>query len=492
MANANEKIIAQAKRDYEAAKAKGDKAGMEKAHAAAEKERAKDGYSGGVDGSKKISLPSGRTYGGSSGSSSGSSGRSSGSSGKSNASYNASAPASSRYYTAVWTPEGEQVGGYIEDGKTYLNDGTRISDGYSVKAKNGTLYTMENGVGRESSVDELANSLAKKRAQNETTKAWDRMQEDYDDRMSSVISQQNAATDAGVKQAINALDKQKDTVNETMDKAAREAYIAKMQSQKGLDEQYAAAGITGGPTESGRIALENNYSNNITDINKQREASIADLDASIADARLTGDIAKAQNAANIAQQAAEKYLELAQNRIALEREVLKEADTEEEKKLQYYLTYIDAYADDPQAEIDRLSAQGVSGTDPRIMALKALMNQQKEQLRQEATELELAKVKHSSSGKGGSNGYTGTGTTAGATTSGTTGAAGSGSVLSSFPAEDQAAIRMFSQVHKGSYDMSDVTKDYNSGFLTERAYQLLKGALQGNSEYKAKVAEYSK
>jgi len=40
-----------------------------------------------------------------------------------------------------------------------------------------------------------------------------------------------------------------------------------------------------------------------------------------------------------------------------------------------YLTYIDAYADNPQAEINRLLAQGVSETDPRVLALKSLMAQ---------------------------------------------------------------------------------------------------------------------
>lgn len=73
-AGANQSVIDQAKKDYDAAKAKGDKAGMEAAHAAAEAERAKDGYSGGDDGSQRISTKS------SSSSSSGSKGSSSSSS----------------------------------------------------------------------------------------------------------------------------------------------------------------------------------------------------------------------------------------------------------------------------------------------------------------------------------------------------------------------------------------------------------------------------
>lgn len=52
------KVIAKAKVDYDKAKAKGDTKGMAAAHATAEAERAKSGYSGGVDGSQKISLGS--------------------------------------------------------------------------------------------------------------------------------------------------------------------------------------------------------------------------------------------------------------------------------------------------------------------------------------------------------------------------------------------------------------------------------------------------
>ncbi len=52
------KTIQDYKNDYAKAQAKGDKAGMQKAHAGAEAIRAQSGYSGGVDGSQHIPLPS--------------------------------------------------------------------------------------------------------------------------------------------------------------------------------------------------------------------------------------------------------------------------------------------------------------------------------------------------------------------------------------------------------------------------------------------------
>lgn len=50
----NQSVINKAKKDYNEAYKRGDKAGMAKAHAAAEAERAKAGYSGGADGSHPL------------------------------------------------------------------------------------------------------------------------------------------------------------------------------------------------------------------------------------------------------------------------------------------------------------------------------------------------------------------------------------------------------------------------------------------------------
>ena len=73
------KTIEQYQADYNAAKAKGDQAGMDAAHAGAQALRAQQGYDGGADGSQHISLGStGSTGSTTSGRSGGSSGSSSG------------------------------------------------------------------------------------------------------------------------------------------------------------------------------------------------------------------------------------------------------------------------------------------------------------------------------------------------------------------------------------------------------------------------------
>jgi len=344
----NQSVINQAKKDYADAHARGDKAGMAAAHERAEAERAKAGYSGGADGSKNIPLnnnAAGRTNSSSKSSSSKSSG--------------------SRYDTTVYTPEGSAVAGYIQNGQTYLSDGTRIGEGYTSVDKSGRYWTIKDGKGVE--VERLG--------QSDYTRTYDDIARIQQDSYDNILAQKQAAIDASIKKSVNALESQKSGINDAMDKAAREEYIALMKSKKDLPEQYAAAGMSGGITESGLINLDNNYANNIKDINTQRTSQIANIDNAITDVRLTGDIEKAQQVANIAQQAAESYLSLATNRLALERELASEAKDDEERQLQYYLTYIDAYADNPQAEINRLLAQGVSETDPRVLALKSLMAQ---------------------------------------------------------------------------------------------------------------------
>jgi len=356
----NQKVIDQAKKDYAAAYAKGDKAGMASAHAAAEAERAKAGYSGGADGSKNIPLNQNASGNSKSSSKSSSSGKSS----------------SSRYNTTVYTPEGSAVSGYIQDGKTYLSDGTRIGEGYTSVDKSGRYWTIKDGKGVE--VGNQSDGVDVERSgQSDYAKTYDDLERKQQEAYDNILAQQKAATDAGIRQSVNALEKQKTGINDAMDNAAREAWISLMKSKKELPEQYAAAGMSGGITESGLINLDNTYANNIKDINTKRISQLTDIDNAITDVRLTGDIEKAQQAVNIAQQAAESYLSLATNRLALERELTSEAKDDEERQLQYYLTYIDAYADNPQAEINRLLAQGVSETDPRVMALKSLITQTK-------------------------------------------------------------------------------------------------------------------
>lgn len=54
--------------------------------------------------------------------------------------------AKKRYYTYGYTPDGKRVSMYIQDGQTYLSDGTRLPSGYTVQTKGG-IYKMGDGGG---------------------------------------------------------------------------------------------------------------------------------------------------------------------------------------------------------------------------------------------------------------------------------------------------------------------------------------------------------
>lgn len=137
----NQNVINQAKKDFDDAYKRGDKAGMAAAHAAAEAERKKAGYSGGADGSKYI--PLNNNAAGKSNSSSGnrnSASRNGVAAGVSNATSN-------RFNTTIYAPNGQAQQGYIENGTTYLSNGARLPEGYTSIDAQGRKWIMQGGKG---------------------------------------------------------------------------------------------------------------------------------------------------------------------------------------------------------------------------------------------------------------------------------------------------------------------------------------------------------
>ena len=68
-----------------------------------------------------------------------------------------------------------------------------------------------------------------------------------------------------------------DNVNNSADKALREAYVQNMLAQKNLGQRLNAQGLTGGAAESTIAGLMNNYGNARNDIETQRMSDIANL-----------------------------------------------------------------------------------------------------------------------------------------------------------------------------------------------------------------------
>ena len=123
---------------------------------------------------------------------------------------------------------------------------------------------------------------------------------------------------AAVDNAINGYNRQIDTVNEDTKELARQAYIANMLGQKNMDQQLSASGLAGGMADSQRIGLQANYENSLNELEMQRQATIAELQLAIENARLTGDMQTAQELAGYLQQVQSQWVNYMQNQQQME------------------------------------------------------------------------------------------------------------------------------------------------------------------------------
>lgn len=115
------------------------------------------------------------------------------------------------------------------------------------------------------------------------------------------------AINAQTERAVNAYNKQIEETEDNQEKMARQAYIAKMQSQRNLDQQLSAAGYAGGMADSQRIRVESDYNNALADIDTQRQNEVDALERAIEDARLNGDSELASYLAEYQQAASANY-----------------------------------------------------------------------------------------------------------------------------------------------------------------------------------------
>lgn len=201
------------KDDYAAAAAKGDKAGMDAAHKAAESLRSGWGYSGGEDGSDYIST------GGISGAN-----------------------------------LGEQMA-------------NRYSQGYS----------------------------------------------DYEQKMNDAAEAQQKALQASIDSAVNNLESQKTTIGkntEANNAAAEKAYMTAINPNGSYAEGLASQGLSkSGITESSMISAGNTYQNALNSNAITQSEALAEIERAITQARLNGDIEKANALADLYKETAAKQLE---------------------------------------------------------------------------------------------------------------------------------------------------------------------------------------
>lgn len=147
---------------------------------------------------------------------------------------------------------------------------------------------------------------AQERQQQEVARLQQQLLEQQDS-YAKILAEQQRAQQAAVQQAVNGLEAQKTTTNDTYNQYFRQAYIDKMNAQKNINQRLAAQGITGGAAESTLLGLNTSYADALRSMEQGRIRDLEGLDRAITDARLTGDIEGANAAANTIREQTASY-----------------------------------------------------------------------------------------------------------------------------------------------------------------------------------------
>lgn len=246
--NVNGWTILDLQSDFEMAKVRGDQAAMDAAHAAAEAIRQSQGYSGGPDGSQKISL-------------------------------NGTESTGSKLDHALGLPGlgGNMVSNVV--GNVVGNALGSLVPGALAGQKTGAVQMPQ--VTTDDYLDEYYAA-----------------QQGYRDYMEQAAQNAQSAIQAGVDSAVAGLNNQKGTIQQAGDianQAAQQTYMDAINPNGATAEQLAALGLrSSGLTESSMISagntLQSSINSNLQNVNNQ----LAQIDLAIAQAKSQGDIAAAQ------------------------------------------------------------------------------------------------------------------------------------------------------------------------------------------------------
>ena len=246
--NINGWTISDLQSDYEMAKVKGDTAAMDAAHAAAEALRQQQGYSGGPDGSQKISL-------------------------------NGTESTGSKLDHALGLPGlgGNMVSNVV--GNVVGNALGSLVPGALAGQQTGAVQMPQ--VTTDDYLDEYYAA-----------------QQGYRDYMEQAAQNAQNAIQAGVDNAVAGLNNQKGTIQQAGDianQAAQQTYMDVINPNGATAEQLAALGLrSSGLTESSVISagntLQSSINSNLQNVNNQ----LAQIDLAITQAKSQGNIAAAQ------------------------------------------------------------------------------------------------------------------------------------------------------------------------------------------------------
>jgi hypothetical protein len=214
--------------------------------------------------------------------------------------------------TTIWDPDGSAKQGYIDNGKTYYSDGSRIKTGATVIDSSGRQWKMTDPGGVATGYQ--ANSPSK--VQTSPTSYYD----DYLKQQQQLIRQQEEAARKAeqerINQAVSANNAYIPQVQEQSDKQLQEAYLSYMKSKKNAPQTLSALGYTGGATESTLMGLDTGYQGVRSDLETARNQSLDQIRQNEQQIRSTGNA----NLSDLASQYYGQYAQASQNALNMARE----------------------------------------------------------------------------------------------------------------------------------------------------------------------------
>lgn len=136
---------------------------------------------------------------------------------------------------------------------------------------------------------------------------------DYEQKMNDAAEAQQKALQASIDSAVNNLESQKTTIGkntEANNAAAEKAYMTAINPNGSYAEGLASQGLSNsGITESSMISAGNTYQNALNSNATTQTEALAEIERAITQARLNGDIEKANALADLYKETAAKQLE---------------------------------------------------------------------------------------------------------------------------------------------------------------------------------------
>lgn len=122
-----------------------------------------------------------------------------------------------------------------------------------------------------------------------------------------IQAQQEAAKRAAVDQAVGQLNGQKTTLNQNYQDLYRQLYLDRRNAEKDLPQQLAAMGVSGGMTESSALGIKTSYAEALRQGEQAKQNTLSGIEQAITDARFSGDISIADQAAQNAKDQLASY-----------------------------------------------------------------------------------------------------------------------------------------------------------------------------------------